>query len=475
MIDRSELIKIAAHLSVNNELRTALLRTARQFPTQEALDKYLNEHPKADETKHSVTESKSKSEDKSSDKSEEKATVQELKPQHKEEIKEYKMDIVGDSAPQAVEIARKIKDGIDKAADICKMSPSVCQGNKGLTRDKMPQIEGEKSVKDMLASDKPDEVAKGKAMVQAGADPKSDKTVLGMLLDHLSENGIKTKEMKMPVGKMKATQSEIKAQKVFGMADAFLKGKFPNIDDSVVVSKDGHILDGHHRWAALLTVDPGRKMKVKQIDMTMDDLLKEAAAFPGVYKADFAGSPLHEDEQKKYKESNKSSFKKKGSSGGPVYVDFEGKLGEKPSFTGTFFMENSEVMGYAAVRNLAFSVNGDMNITDFAGNLVITESAPFASASIISLKSIRVGVGSKVVPTLPNKIVVTGTLEVFSDGKKKKVKFKGHFVPSSYMRDDWNVLRRNSSRSSLIRQASLLNKDDQMRKLILEQLSVQTA
>ena len=84
------------------------------------------------------------------------------------------------------------------------------------------------------------------------------------------------------------------------------------IDASVVVSRDGHILDGHHRWAALLAIDPSRKMKVKVIDMDMKDLLEESQAVPGVYKADFEGNPLGEDDQKKYKSEAKSKFKGKG-------------------------------------------------------------------------------------------------------------------------------------------------------------------
>jgi len=324
---RSKLIRVAY---ANPALRPALLpllKTAEVFTTEDALHKYLKEHPHADKSKHKVQETKEKSKgDEGKSKDEEKskgddlakipdgAKIEDLPPKAREEISDYKISVVGESAKQALEIARKLKKGIDRAADICKMSPSVCRDNKGLTRDKMPQIEGEKSVKAMLASSKPEDVAKGKAMVEAGADPKSDKSIMELMVDHLAENGVKTSKKKMPVGKMKATQSEIKAEKVFGMADAHLKGKFDNIDDSVIVSKDGHILDGHHRWAALLTIDPGREMNVREIDMTMDELLKEAAGFPGVYKADFAGKPLAEDEQKKYKSENKSKWKKKSHS-----------------------------------------------------------------------------------------------------------------------------------------------------------------
>lgn len=320
----AQLVRIAhANPSARGRI-LPLVKKAKEFSTEKELESYLKDHPNADRANHSVKtkEDKPKEEGKSDEKTPslekvpEKATVKQLPPDLQQEIGDYNIQIVGKDAKKAIEIARKLKKGIDKAADICKMSPSVCKKNKGLTRDKMPQIDGEKSVKEMLASSKPDERAKGEAMVQAGADPNSDKTILEQMLSHFEKNGIKTTVEEMPVGHMKATQSEIKAEKVYGMADAHLKGKFNDIDASVVVSKDGHILDGHHRWAALLTIDPSRKMKVKKVDMTMDELLKEAASFPGVYKADFSGKPLPKEDQEKYKKENKSKWdkaEKKGS------------------------------------------------------------------------------------------------------------------------------------------------------------------
>jgi hypothetical protein len=52
-------------------------------------------------------------------------------------------------------------------------------------------------------------------------------------------------------------------------------------------------------------------MKVRVIDMDMRDLLREAQAIPGVYRANIRGTPLGEDEQKEYKTQAKSKLKKK--------------------------------------------------------------------------------------------------------------------------------------------------------------------
>lgn len=313
-------------------------RVAREFANKKQLGMYLKDHPKADRRNHSVEDKKDtdkKEEPAKSDKAPKPADPGEGKTLSPEEAKkkvdklnlpedvrkrldDYHLDVVGDNLDEAVEIAKKVTDGIDKSADVCKLSPPVCKGNKGLTRDKMPQIPGDMSVKEMLAAKNkdgtPDEEtrAKGKAAVEAGADPEDDRSVLKSMLDTFRGRGVKIEPKKIPVGQLKATQSEIKAHKTFGMADAHLKGKFPNIGDQIVVSKDGHILDGHHRWAALLTIDPSREMSCIQVDMTMDEMLDEADGMPGVYREDFQGKPLPmSDEIKKKKDKAKSKGDKK--------------------------------------------------------------------------------------------------------------------------------------------------------------------
>ena len=259
---RNSLIRIAAANPSHRATLLGILREAKEFPSEKALSKYLKDHPHADKSRHSVKSEgggKAKPEESSGaggppkgegggaqvkvkiDESKlearrpkveskdlteypQDAEAEDLSPKHREEIGEYNLEIVGDDARQAVEIARKVRDGIAKGSDICKLSPAICEGNMGLSRDKMPQIEGEKTVKEMLESKNELDRKKGQAMVQAGADPDSDKTVLQHMLDHLEKNGVKSSVTAVPVGALKATQSEIKAEKVYGMADAHLKG-----------------------------------------------------------------------------------------------------------------------------------------------------------------------------------------------------------------------------------------------------------
>lgn len=233
-------------------------------------------------------------------------------------LPEYCIEVVGENQAQAKSIRDALERGIQAAADICKMRPSVCRGNLGLTRDRMPQITGDANMLEMLEGDDKLDQRKAKAIGQAGGKKSNHQTIQQQFLDWLETKGIRTKRERVRVGELMATQSEIKAAKAYSMANAHLRGDFPTIDKQIVISKDGYILDGHHRWAALLTLDPGRWMSVLRVGLPMfvarnggPTLLGEAAAFPGVYKANFAGEPLTQAAQKKYKRDHKSQLGRK--------------------------------------------------------------------------------------------------------------------------------------------------------------------
>lgn len=211
-------------------------------------------------------------------------------------IEEYNLEIVGNNKKRAEYVAKKIVEGISKNEDICDTTPPVCKGNLGISRKNMPQIM-DSTVKKLLNSSDPGERKKGEAAVKAGADPKSDKTIMEHLLEDLKKEGVSVESDQVAVKDLRATQREIKAGKSFGMADSYLKGSFdPASDVEIIISNDGHILDGHHRWASLLLSDPDRKMKVKRVDLTMKDFLKRSFEQPGVFRADLQDNIIGEDE-----------------------------------------------------------------------------------------------------------------------------------------------------------------------------------
>lgn len=181
--------------------------------------------------------------------------VNELRGTSRKEIPRYKMSVeLADNPKEATSLAEALKNGIGKAADICKISPPVCEGNMGIPRADMPQLKPE--------------------VVQA-------------FLDSWKDKGVQVKTVDQHVGRLKATQREINAQKVIGMAKRVKSGKFDPSDPPIIVSNDGYILDGHHRWATLLAMDPDNSMSTHVVDVPMKELLKAAKDFKGVTQSSF--------------------------------------------------------------------------------------------------------------------------------------------------------------------------------------------
>lgn len=217
------------------------------------------------------------------------------------------LDIVGADALQALQLARVLaRTEIPLSQDWCADEPGGCNGNLGLYRNEMPQI-ADKTAAKLAASSKAAERDAAHAILLTGG-PR-DKTVLDAFLDHLRKMGVSIAPAKVAVGGLRATQREIQTKKAFEMADAHLRGAFPSLSaDTVVVSSDWHLLDGHHRWAALMTIDPARLMQVIQIDLPIRDILRLAAAFPGVYAADLEGRVQPDPFQLEYKRKAKAEL-----------------------------------------------------------------------------------------------------------------------------------------------------------------------
>lgn len=135
------------------------------------------------------------------------------------------------------------------ALNWCKDQPA-CEDNLGIPRSQMPQL-------------------------GFGAIPA--------FVEWLEKKGIRSKARVIEVGKLRATQREINADKVESIA----RGGEAVGGDPIPVSREGFILDGHHRWAALLSRNPRNRIKTVQIDAPIRPLLKLANKFPGVYQMGF--------------------------------------------------------------------------------------------------------------------------------------------------------------------------------------------
>lgn len=186
---------------------------------------------------------------------------------------------------EVVALLDKLKEMTDEAQakgekapdyDLCQVSvPGTnlfCAVNKDIPRAKMPQLKGRPEPGSPAADmpkDKGGEVDTEPAFKEA-----------------LEKKGIKLVEKSVPAATLKATQSQLVGSKVAGMCAALKKDpNNPGITAPIFVSKDGYVLDGHHRWAAVVGLQMAKgggepvEMKTIQVDMSIEDLLKFSNEF----------------------------------------------------------------------------------------------------------------------------------------------------------------------------------------------------
>lgn len=156
-----------------------------------------------------------------------------------------------------IKVAQVLVSRFRVADDLCHSNPEICEGNLGIPRSHMPQIKSE---------------------------------YVPEFLEMLEKKGITIhKNQKIQVGKLKATQREMQAEKIEKLKSAPM-AKLQN--KPILVSKDNHILDGHHRWAALLLLDPKNTINCHKIDLPVRQLLKETMEFDKTFSADLDGNAV---------------------------------------------------------------------------------------------------------------------------------------------------------------------------------------
>lgn len=155
--------------------------------------------------------------------------------------------------------------------DLCKVSVAgtnlFCAGNKGIPRIKMPQIGGKvvEGTKAAKLLDKQNAEAK-----KAGKEPSDEVNGGDEFQSHLKSLGIKTETKSVPAASLKASQSELVGPKVAGMMS---NKDYNPAKKPIFVSRDGYVIDGHHRWAATV----GRDLADgKAGDMNMNVVMVDA-------------------------------------------------------------------------------------------------------------------------------------------------------------------------------------------------------
>ena len=157
------------------------------------------------------------------------------------------------------------------------------KASPGIPRIQMPVIEPEDidEFNEALNSGRVDIFApyvKGTLVGPADIDESVDgKWVeLGIKDGDPSDDVVRAKMTTVPVGKLKPTQNQIWLEKTFGNIAKFgaPKSGSPVLTKTIIVSSDGYILDGHHRFSQAIMADPSLKMKALVVPMPIKQLLE---------------------------------------------------------------------------------------------------------------------------------------------------------------------------------------------------------
>lgn len=198
-------------------------------------------------------------------------------------IRLNKVDEVGTLLDELATLVNEAKAKGDKAPDInlCQVSmPGTnlfCAEHKGIPRTQMPQLGGQP-----VPGSRADELPR---------DKNGEVNIAQAFRDRLGELGIGIEVKDVKANWLKASQMELDGPKVAGMTGAMKEGKVP--DAAIFVTRDGYVIDGHHRWASKVALDAedgelgNLEMPVEMVDMEIG----EALAFANAFALDFGIQP----------------------------------------------------------------------------------------------------------------------------------------------------------------------------------------
>jgi hypothetical protein len=153
-----------------------------------------------------------------------------------------------------------------------------CEDNLGIDRNDMPQFKGD--------------ARPGSPADKLPRDPRNGEVdTEEFFKEMLNKEGIKVSEPQaVPPDRLKATQKNLVGDKVAGMYKGLEENpQNPDLTAPIYVSNDGYVLDGHHRWAAIVAYnaknpDKPLAMNVRVIDKPIKPLVKISNDF-----ADYIG------------------------------------------------------------------------------------------------------------------------------------------------------------------------------------------
>lgn len=209
------------------------------------------------------------------------------KPQTKEIVPDGGVVKNPEAEEKLVELFIKMRPGGEldgKKIDLCDFhlgNNLFCENTLSIPRMNMPQLSAGDLSLAMLFNEWT-RVAKGEVI----PDYSLLKGVKGVhVKDRIDMGKVKTRIVSIPAASLKATQNELNGGKISGMVQSIVSANFNKnaakaLYDPLVVSEDNYIVDGHHRWAALVVADVLNKekdspisIKVYQVGLPVTDIM----------------------------------------------------------------------------------------------------------------------------------------------------------------------------------------------------------
>lgn len=134
-----------------------------------------------------------------------------------------------------------------KTKELTRAMPELKKGHRNLTRAEMPQL---------------------------------DAAALKRFLAELRKSGIRVLEYQVRASALKPSQKHLDTEKTKKLAALYLEGKLDTAP--LLIAEDRTIADGHHRWAAVRSVNPAALIKVCKVGLPFARLVSRAKAFDGV-------------------------------------------------------------------------------------------------------------------------------------------------------------------------------------------------
>jgi len=101
----------------------------------------------------------------------------------------------------------------------------------------------------------------------------------GKMDNNKNDDKIKVKEKRVEASKLKPTQNQIWLAKIIDNFLTFGAKIDESIPATIITSKEGYIIDGHHRFARTLLVNPNAKLKILYVPLSIKELLKMARSY----------------------------------------------------------------------------------------------------------------------------------------------------------------------------------------------------